>query len=108
MEFRERADAIGAEKLVLVQHLRKNTAQPFLIDQRQYSSIAYSSMSFPRLVNEGQKFRHLFGSLLKSCGHLRNALSLPRFNDGRGAERKETHHRTDFQPGGRPVRQLQE
>ena len=102
VKFGKRPDAVGAEKFILVEHLRENTAQPLSLTSAKMPRSAIPKWPAPGRMNGLQKFRHPEDTLLKhGCG-LGNPFSLPRFNHGGRAERKEADHGANLELGGAP------
>ena len=58
MKLGERADAVGAQELVLVEHLGENPAEPLLVDQSHDPPLGHSVMSRARDVHGLQKLGH--------------------------------------------------
>ena len=51
VELGERADAVRAQELVLVEHLGEDSAQPFRVDQRQEASLVHPQVVRTHGVN---------------------------------------------------------
>ena len=104
MKLGERTDAIGTEKLILVQHLRENPAQPFLIDEREDAAISHTRSGLDRSDEWTSEVPASGGYAAETWPRAWGTrFALPRFNHGRGAERQETHHGPDLQLGGAAI-----
>ena len=69
--MRERADAVGAEELVLVEHAREDAAQPLRVDQRQDAALGHAQMARAGGMDGSQQLGHLAQALLNravACG----------------------------------------
>ena len=58
VELGERADAVGAQELVLVEHLREDPAKPLRVDQGQDPPLGHAQMSRARGVDGLHQFGH--------------------------------------------------
>ena len=103
VELRERADAVGAQELVLVEHLRKYPAQPLRGNHSHDPSVRHAEMpraggvhSLPKLGHPAQAFRDM-------SKRPRDALPLPLLDHRGGAQGEEPHHRAHLEPLGAAV-----
>ena len=58
VELGERADAVGAQELVLVEHLREDPAEPLRIDQGDDPPVGHAEMPRARGVDGLPEFGH--------------------------------------------------
>ena len=109
VELGERADAIGAQELVFVEHLRQDPAQPLRVDQGQDPALRHAKVSRARGVDGLQKFGHPAQAFVDAaaiaCGTRSAATCL---DDRCGAQRQESHHRAHLEPRGAAVREPQQ
>ena len=54
----QRPDAVGAQELVLIEHPRKNAAQPLGIDQRENAAVAIPRVFRARGMDALQQLGH--------------------------------------------------
>ena len=108
VELGERTDAVGAQELVLVEHLRQNPAQPLRGDQSTDPALGHAEMarargvdSLEKLGNPAQAFRHL-------SHRLRNTLPLPLLHHRGGTQGQQPHHRAHLEPRGAAVGEPQQ
>ena len=108
VELGEGADAVGAQELVLVEHLRKDPAEPLRVDQGNDPPVRHAEMpqarrvdGLPKLGNPAQAFLHL-------SHRPRDALPLPLLDNRGGAQGKEPHHGAHLEPLGAAVGEPQD
>src|SRR5205814_359708 len=95
---RQRANAVGAEEFVFVQHLLEDPAEALFVDDRHEAAIAVPATAFAFVMNAFEQRRHAADALLEVRRDLGDTLALPRFDDRRRAERAQPDQRTHLQP----------
>ena len=108
MELGDRADAVGAQELVLVEHLGEDPAQPLRVDQGEDAPLGHAEVTRARGVDGLQELGHLAQACLKRGRGPRDALALPLLDHRRGAQGQEPHHRAHLEPRGAAVGEPQE
>src|SRR5580693_3013053 len=98
VEFRERADTVGAQELVFVQHLRQNPAQARWVYQGQDSALSYTKMARTRGVDRRLEFRYTTQAFVKRSHRARNAFPYPLLVNCRGAQRQKSYHGAHLEP----------
>src|SRR5262252_3018023 len=104
VKFGERADAVGAEKLLLVKHGREHPAQPLWGQQGPEPPLAHAIMARASGMDDTQQLRYLPQALLEEGQRTRDTLPLPGLDHRRGTERQESHHRAHLEQRGAAVR----
>ena len=88
VELRDRADAVGAQELVLVEHLRENPAEPLRVDQGQQSPARPRRNAPGRSGASSSNSSGIRRSAFLDVAHRpRNALPLPLLDHRGGAQR---------------------
>ena len=103
MELRERADAVGAQELVLVEHLRQDPAEPLRVDQGQDAPLGHAEMTRAGGVHGLHQFGHPVQAFCHTVERPRNAFPLPLLDHRGGAQGKEPHHGAHLEPLGTAV-----
>src|SRR5262245_1888610 len=94
MDARQRADAVGAEELPLVEHPRENAAQPLGVDDSENTPVVGASMLLAGGMNSIAQLRCVRDSLEKARHQLRYPFALLRFDDRGRAHREQTNQRS--------------
>ncbi len=108
VELGERADAVGAQELVLVEHLREDPAKPLRVDQGQDPPLRHAQVSRARGVDGLQQFGHPAQAFQQLSHRPRNALPLPLLDYRGGAQGQQPHHRAHLEPRGAAVGEPQQ
>ena len=95
---RQRADAIGAQELVLVEHPGQDPAQPVLVHKTQDPALSDAKMAGPGRVNGVEQVRHSPQPFHKGPHQIRNPFPLRRLDDGDGADGEQPDHGAHLQP----------
>src|SRR6516162_5780013 len=105
MVTRDRPDSIGTQKLALIEHAGKDSAQPVRTDQPGNTAPGDTKMSRPRRVNAVKEPRHSPQTLRKERQKMRNPLPLPRLEHRRCTNGQQTNHGADLKPRGSSIRE---
>ena len=92
VELGERADSIGAQELVLVEHLGEDPAQPFRVEQGRDPALGYTKMSRARGVDGLLEFGYPPQAFIHSSHRPRDTLPHRLFENRRRAQGQEAHH----------------
>ena len=106
MIARQGTDAKLAEKLPFVQHLVQHPAKFRFVEDRSHSPTADANRR--RIVNRGGYFRSGRQESPQSLTDIGIFLQQFTVKDRGGAQREQSHHRSDFQPLGLAVGQAQD
>ena len=102
------ADAVGAQELVLVEHLREDSTKPLRVDQRQHAPSGHSVVIRSDRMHRRRQFRHPSHTFLDGGHGLRDALSLRLLDHRGGAEGEQPYHRSHLEPRRAAVGQPEE
>ena len=91
VESRDRPDAVGAQELVLVEHLGEDSPQPLRGDEGHDSAVGHPEVTGAGGVDGLEELRHLARACLVGGRCDRNALPLPRLGHRRGAQGQQPH-----------------
>src|SRR5579883_440725 len=105
---RQRTNAIGAQKLVLIEHPAENSSETIRAYKRQYAAVTIAQCSRARRMDRIAQLRYLPEAFKDVGRHFRHALALPWLDHGRRSERKQTDHRPNLQPLGTSIRQAED
>src|SRR4029077_18291866 len=105
VELGERADGVGAQELALVEHLRKDPAEPLRVDQSQHPPFRHAEMTRSRGVDGLPQFGYPAQAILYRSHRQRNTLPLPLFDNSCGAQGEETHHGANLEPRSAAIRE---
>ena len=97
---------MGTQELVLVEHLREDSAKPFRVHQGKNSPIGYAQMTRSGGVDRCPRVPASGAYVPGHSRHCpRDAIPLPLFDDRSGAQRQQSHHRTHFESRGAAIGQ---
>ena len=108
MEFGKRADAVGAQELVLVEHLGQDPAEPLRIEQCDHPPLGHPEITRARGVDSRRKFGDPAQAFQDQSQRPWDALPLPLFNNRRGAQGQKPHHGAHLEPCGAAVGEAQQ
>jgi hypothetical protein len=77
VELGERADAVGTQELVLVEHLGEDPAEPLRGDHSHDPPVRHAVMTRARGVHRRRQFRHPAQPFSDGMHHGRRAVPLP-------------------------------
>src|SRR3974377_245203 len=109
MILRQRPNAVGTEELVFIEHVSQNAGQLLLVAHRRQPAALISSRRWVIGPDELLIYRWMALpeqlNLLEELGMLFESAC---FKNVGGAERQQSHHRTDVQAHGIAVGEMQQ
>ncbi len=108
VELGQRANAVGTEELVLVEHLRENPPEPLRLDQGRDPPLGHPQVPRARRVDGVHELRHLRQALYRCGCRAGRALPLPLLDHRGRAQGQEPDHGAHLEPGRTAVGQPQQ
>ncbi len=108
MKLGKRADAVGTQELLLVEHLLQDPAEAHRIQERDDAPLGDPEMIWTGGVHRLHDPRHPVQPFVHESERHRDSLPLAFLDHRRGAQREQPHHGAHFETPGAPVRQSQD
>src|SRR5271154_4084937 len=104
---RESPYSVWTQEFVLVEHSREDSAQSARIHQCGNAAASDAAMSRPGRMNAFEQLGHATDTFQSGGLGLRYQFLLPRFDDGRRADRQQAHHGAQLKAARTPIGQTQ-